>query len=149
MGLLNLVNKPIFEQPIKKVEHSKLILSIEQIKQLKKVLDNYRLFSNMSYYSSIIKITEDALNTSGLMQALNTSGIKLIQTSELTHQIILEFKNKILVYIYCNSIKDKFIVTVKTDNYDEINDIEDENTVFEKEYVNPFIISQNYKRIKK
>ena len=149
MGLLNLVNKPIFEQPIKKVEHSKLILSIEQIKQLKKVLDNYRLFSNMSYYSSIIKITEDALNTSGLMQALNTSGIKLIQTSELTHQIILEFKNKILVYIYCNSIKDKFIVTVKTDNYDEINDIEDENTVFEKEYVNPFIISQNYKIIKK
>ena len=149
MGLLSLINKQIFEQPVKKIEHSKLILSIEQVKQLKKVLDNYRLFSNMSYYSSIIKITEDALNTSGLMEALNTSGIKLIQTSELTHQIILEFKNKILVYIYCNSIKDKFIVTVKTDNYDEINDIEDENTVFEKEYVNPFIISQNYKRIKK
>ena len=125
-----------------KVSKEKLILSDEQVRQLRHMLDKYRVTSHMSYYSSILNILERAINLAGLMKKVNDAGISGVKTSERTNTVMFMFKNKIVVIIYCDLVQDRFKVIIETDD-DEADDVV---TLFEKAFINPYKTMDKYKK---
>ena len=125
-----------------KVSKDKLILSDEQVRQLRHMLDKYRVTSHMSYYSSILKILERSINLAGLMEQVNKAGIEGVKTSERTNTVMFMFKNKIVIIIYCNLVQDKFNVIIETDD-DTADDVV---TLFEKAFKNPYTTMDKYKK---